>query len=202
MYFSRKKDVADGMDYRKNLIKVPACPEHNSHKSKDDEYLLYVLAAYFSSNDIGLNQFMSKVQRAMIRKPRLAITLGASAEPVDIHDTESGLWHEAFALRINNDRINLVIDHCAGALYFHHKNEKVLGNVKVLSAFFLIPDQVALNEANANAFDLVERTIADEPFFGEHQAVFYYKFVSECSSSIIYMKFYGASKFVAFLSNP
>lgn len=133
--FPEKKDVADGTDYRKNLITVPSCPEHNSTKSKDDEYLLYLLSASFSSNDVGLNQFLTKVKRAMTRKPLLASTLGASATPVSIHDTETDLWHEAFALSINNDRVISVIEHCARALYFYHKNKKFIGNVKVLSAF-------------------------------------------------------------------
>ncbi len=144
--FPNKKDVADGTDYRKNLITVPSCPEHNSTKSKDDEYLLYLLSASFSSNDVGLNQFMTKVKRAMTRKPLLASTLGSSAKPVRIHDTETDILHEAFALSIDNDRVNSVIEHCARALYFYQKNNKFIGSVKTLSAFLLIPDQVDLNE--------------------------------------------------------
>ena len=41
--FPEKKDLADGRDYRRNLITVPSCADHNLHKSGDDEYLLYVL---------------------------------------------------------------------------------------------------------------------------------------------------------------
>ena len=37
-----------GIDYRKNLITVPACDAHNLQKSKDDEYLqLLVIHGYF-----------------------------------------------------------------------------------------------------------------------------------------------------------
>src|SRR5262249_38328640 len=39
-FFPEQKDIPKGANYRKNLITVPACDEHNSKTSMDDEYLL------------------------------------------------------------------------------------------------------------------------------------------------------------------
>ncbi|MDN5882405.1 MAG: hypothetical protein L0H37_08540, partial [Nitrosospira sp.] len=58
--FPEKKDLSSYDDYRQGLITVPSCEEHNTTKSKDDEYLLYLLAASATSSVIGLNQFLTK----------------------------------------------------------------------------------------------------------------------------------------------
>ena len=39
--------------YRANLIKVPSCDEHNSKKSKCDEYLKFVLTAVGGMNELA-----------------------------------------------------------------------------------------------------------------------------------------------------
>lgn len=41
--FPESKDVG-GKDYRRNLITVPSCDEHNSKKESDDEFLMVSLA--------------------------------------------------------------------------------------------------------------------------------------------------------------
>jgi hypothetical protein len=42
--FPKAGDVVDGADYRKNLVTVASCDVHNMHKSKEDEYLRFILA--------------------------------------------------------------------------------------------------------------------------------------------------------------
>jgi hypothetical protein len=68
--FPEAKDTLSGEDYRKNLITVPSCDAHNLARSKDDEYLLHVLAASITSNNVGLNQFLTKSRRAFDESPR------------------------------------------------------------------------------------------------------------------------------------
>ncbi len=63
-FFPEKKDVGhDG--FRKNLITVPSCDEHNYQKSDDDEFLLASVAAVLNNNSVGFNHNQSKVKRAM-----------------------------------------------------------------------------------------------------------------------------------------
>ena len=63
--FPEKKDLPKGFDFRKNLIKVPSCDEHNSHKSMDDEYLMFVLASSPHGNKHKNLHFERKVMRAI-----------------------------------------------------------------------------------------------------------------------------------------
>jgi len=55
--FPEKKDIADGMNYRKNLITVPSCDKHNSNKCKDDEYLQLIIVHGYFNNTVGRDHF-------------------------------------------------------------------------------------------------------------------------------------------------
>ena len=62
--FPEAKDV-EGQDFRKNLITVHSCDEHNSEKSHDDQFLMVSLAGIVGNNSIGYLHGMTKVSRAM-----------------------------------------------------------------------------------------------------------------------------------------
>lgn len=58
--FPEQKDLQPGEDYRVNLITVPSCDEHNMQKSKEDEYLLYILPSTIGSNEVGINSRLNE----------------------------------------------------------------------------------------------------------------------------------------------
>src|ERR1700733_6530786 len=64
--FPEKKD-SSGKDYRKNLITVPSCDEHNLHKSKDDEFLMANVTPVVGNNGAGFVQTRTKLRRAFDR---------------------------------------------------------------------------------------------------------------------------------------
>ena len=43
-------------DYRKSLITVPSCDDHNLRKTKDDEYLMFVLACNIVNNEVAMER--------------------------------------------------------------------------------------------------------------------------------------------------
>lgn len=114
--FPTARDTENGINLRKNLITVPSCDEHNSAKSKDDEYLLYSLSLSITSNNTGLNLFLTKVQRAAQRKPALAIELFSTSVPVSLQNTQTKEIAEAHAITVNGARIDKVLAQCARAL--------------------------------------------------------------------------------------
>lgn len=63
--FPAKKDLK--RDFRKNLITVPSCEEHNQKKSHDDEFLMVCLAGLIGNNSIGFQHYHGKVNRALKR---------------------------------------------------------------------------------------------------------------------------------------
>ena len=68
--FPEEKDMP-GTHFRENPIKVPSCDAHNSAKSEDDEYLLFVLSSHFGNNTVAANQIVTKILRALRRRPHL-----------------------------------------------------------------------------------------------------------------------------------
>ncbi len=65
--FPEAKDLGSEK-FRENLIKVPSCDLHNMKKSKDDEYLMIVLAIIIGNNLYSLIQASTKVKRAIERR--------------------------------------------------------------------------------------------------------------------------------------
>ena len=57
--------------YRKNLIKVPSCDEHNQRKCKDDEYLKFILTSAGGMNELAGSIFGGSVMRMFDRSPHL-----------------------------------------------------------------------------------------------------------------------------------
>ena len=61
--FPEKKDSL-GYDFRRELITVPSCDEHNTVKADDDEFLFLCLAGNVSANVVGQLQRWKKIERA------------------------------------------------------------------------------------------------------------------------------------------
>jgi len=191
--FPATKDVPNQRDYRKNLITVPSCDDHNSATSRDDEHLLYTLSASITCNDVGLNQFLTKVKRALERSPTFASTILVGSEPVEVFDEDTQECQEAFCMHVQGNRLDAVFKKCAYALYFHETNTKFQGSVTVVTGFTLY-NVPSLNSAIASAI------ISAEDYFSQHVArgnnpdVFFYKFEEGEYTGIMLMYFYGKSK--------
>lgn len=190
--FPERKDTTDGKDYRINLITVPSCEKHNSSKSHHDEYLLYALSGSYTSSNIGLDQFLTKVGRAFKRSPSKASTFVKRSEPVLLKRAEEDEWEEGAQVIVEGEKLDIVLDNCARALYFHETGRKFNGTTNVITAFTMY-----LNEefqANVNA-DIAAATAQFEKHEkkGENPNVFWYKFEEGEKSAIFLMRFFSNS---------
>ena len=199
--FPEQKDLPTGIDYRKNLIKVPSYHIHNTAKSNDDEYLLYVLAASAGSNEVGLNQFLSKVQRAIRRKPGVAKKLSENHTAVSIQDTKTSKVSNSVALEIDISRIQDSLEKTARAIYFHHTGKKHLAIVNVVINFILSLNDLSLNEQTQKLIAAAEPILCSQTKYGENPEVFTYRFASTENITFIELTFYGSNKALAVLSD-
>ena len=199
--FPEQKDLPPNTDYRKNLIKVPSCDIHNTAKSKDDEYLLYILPASAGSNNVGLNQFLSKVQRAIKRNPNLAKNLTETPVAVSIQNTETNVWSNSVALKIDICRIQDSLEKTARAIYFHHTGKKHLGNVSIVGNFTLNLEDISLNTRTQELFFMAEPILFNQTLYGENPEVFTFKIASFEKITLLELLFYGTNKALAVLSN-
>ena len=191
--FPERKDTPDGVDYRVNLITVPSCEIHNSSKSQHDEYLLHALSGSYTSSNIGLTQFLTKVQRAFSRAPTKASTFIKRSEPVLLKRTEEDEWEEGAQVIIEGDRLDIVLDNCARALYFYETGKKFSGAAHVITAFTMYLHE----EVQAN---ITASIAAATDYFGRHERkganpnVFWYQFEEGEKSAIFLMRFYSHSE--------
>lgn len=177
--FPEQKDLPEGVDLRQQLITVPACEEHNTAKSKDDEYLLYLLVINLPANETAKNHFHSKILRGIQRNPALINRFTATQQPVIAVDNETGKAFRTVAVRIEDKRLDSALDHIARALYFHHLGSQWLGSVRIQPDFLLQsldPDKGRkLNELGAKMAEAADQIFAKCDFHGANPDVFKYQ---------------------------
>ena len=129
--FPADADSPDGKLRRKNLITVPACDKHNLKKSKDDEYLMMVLAAPAQTNLVARSQILAKVVRAWNRRPHLATMAVRSPRPARLNGQDSIIF------QVDASRFNRSMELIARALIFHEGGFRWRGECKVWSPSML-----------------------------------------------------------------
>ena len=182
------------MDYRKDLYTVRSCDEHNSKKSRDDEYLLYILAMCLPSNNIAKHHFLTKVQRAIKRKPALLESLLIKTQEVVLHDTVNNLWQKSIAIQPDHTRMNSLFTHIAKAIYFLETGKVWQKNVSVLIEFMLSLTNVAQNEHQTETESVINEFLTVISHKGQNQDIFSYQFLEYQGQAMLRLHFYGNSK--------
>jgi hypothetical protein len=190
--FPTRKDTLDGKDYRVNLITVPSCDKHNSSKSHHDEYLLLALAGSYTSSHLGLTQFITKVNRAFEKAPSKASNFVRRSEHILLKRNAEDEWEEGAQIVVEGERLDLVLENCARALYFHETGKRFNGTAHVITVFTMYLDPQFQADINVRVkvttayFERHERK-------GKNQEVFWYKFEEGEKSAIFLMHFYSTS---------
>jgi hypothetical protein len=161
-----------GRDLRRNLITVPSCDTHNSHKSKDDEFLRAVLTmAAGPSSSAATHQFFGKVVRAAERQP---VAYGAFFSNLEVQKKKRG----DRPLQLDRRRFDSCIDHIAKAIYFHTYATKWSLPMFVVSPNFYLGsenEQLVAHEPTIQAVEATKRYLESEPNRGENAEVFVYR---------------------------
>ena len=194
--FPERKDLPPGIDLRKNLLKVPSCDAHNSQKSHDDEFFLYVLSTSFQINEVGRNQYRTKVRRAAKRNSSILGTIASTATPVKYKDPEFKQYVSSVAHELEPNRFNTIIDRLARAIYFCHFKDKWAYNIRY-QAEFLFATANQTDEANLRLREISKQ--ADEwfsniDFYGDNPEVFKYQAIETDHNRIMRLHFYEGCK--------
>lgn len=197
--FPEQKDTQNRTNFRKNLIKVPSCDAHNTEKSKEDSYLMHILPISIGTNDVGINQFLTKIQRAIARRPKLFEQIVDKAKPVLIHDTIQDKWFHAAAINVDESRIHKIIEMNARAIYFHKNHKKFIGKITVHTNFTLDLNNRFINDTQEELFNMSNALLNDSPALGENPEVFSYRFARENNIELLEFKYYGFTKGLAIL---
>jgi hypothetical protein len=167
--FPSVKDI--GEDYRRNLITVPSCDEHNLKKSTDDEFLrAVILMAAVESNAIARHQFLSKFLRGVRRNSRSYSSF--------FSDVGAFALGKKRALRLDRNRFDKCIDHVVRALFFHTFGRRWEWPIVVASPNFfsdITQHQAVPHGPTQRVVEVSRAFLIQEPILGENPAVFRYR---------------------------
>ncbi len=131
--FPEQKDLCE-KDYRKNLITVPSCDEHNSRKSRDDEFLMACLAPVVGNNPTGYLHTKTKVVRAQARNPHLINDTMREARKFNL-PALNGISFPVLVGKPDMPRLCRSLQAVARGLYFHARGTRFTGKVAVIPSF-------------------------------------------------------------------
>lgn len=194
--FPERKDLPPRTDLRMNLFNVPSCDAHNSQKSRDDEYLLYVLSTSFQINEVGRNLYRTKVRRAIKRNASILGKFASTTKPVTFREPNTEDTVKSVAHELDANRFNTMIDRLGRAIYFHHCKEKWTYGIRYQAEFLF----AALNqsdEANARIKEIsrqADEWFSDVAYIGENPEVFKYQSLEAGNSRIMRLRFYEGCK--------
>lgn len=176
--FPETKDTDCNQDFRRNLITVPACADHNLRKSSDDEYFLWVLSTNLLANSVARQQVSTKLRRANERRPALGQAILSDTKDVTVVDSHSGTKHDVVEVPLDGARFQRVLDLIAIGLYRHHFRERWPGSIRVHPDFIGYVDSRQILDGDTDRlalFDAAEKLFAMESKYGENPDVFWYK---------------------------
>jgi len=110
MIFPEQAD-AGGIDYRSNLVTVPACRKHNEDFGADDTYFSLVVSVQFKANSAAQQNFGTKVLRALQRDPGLSAQAFKNLRPAIINGQQTG------AFTVDRDRFDRCVQKITAGMY-------------------------------------------------------------------------------------
>lgn len=203
--FPERKDLSYGIDYRKQLFTVPSCDEHNSKKSKDDEYLCYVLTMSQQINPVGRNHYISKIRRAIKRNPSLLKNFATTAQSVKVMSSQGGSIEKSFSFHLEEDRFNRIIDRLGRAIYYLHYQEKWLNHIRYQAEFLRSAiDHENVDRSNVRIWEMSKEAdclFSNAVFYGDNPEVFKYQAVEHDDSKRMRLHFYANCKLLLLFDN-
>ncbi len=185
--FPEKKDF--GIDYRKNLITVKSCVEHNSKKSGSDENLRQILVASPFNNDVGLGLVRGKWARAFQRNPKYLSQFTSGGKPISYQLTEGAEYQEGLMVRANLDDLDESLKKICAALFYYETKEKLIGTAELFTGFTAYLDE-EVQRASEYAIETVRNYFSEKTKKGENPEVFYYHFKFSEETIVFYLVFY------------
>jgi hypothetical protein len=199
--FPELKDSPNRVDYRKNPIIVPSCEVHNTQKCKEDEYLLYFLVMSLPANEIAKSQFLTKVSRAIKRRPGLMKRLLCETKEVTVHDAYKNEWNQTYAIKPEEQRLTKIFTHIAKAIYYYERKNIWEGQISIVIEFMLSFSSIEKNKSQEKLVKFLDNFLKDEPHKGEHPDVFSYQWCEVDGNIFIRLCFYGSCKVTMAYSN-
>lgn len=194
--FPENKDLESGENFRKNLIKVPSCDEHNSAKSRDDEFMLITFASSMAAEKGSGSLQNLKLKRILDRKLYVFTELLKNSTPVPLLDNKNNAF-ETCIYSLDRQRFMNQIEAVANGIYFHHLKRKVTGKTVVNPIEGFQTTSIQQNHHNAKTKQFAKMLFPDMPIYGDNPDIFYYQVTEDKPEMIMKLVFYKNIEFIA-----
>ncbi|MBK6987911.1 MAG: hypothetical protein KBF92_02210 [Bacteroidia bacterium] len=178
-------------EYRKNLITVPSCKEHNEDTSKDDEYVRNWICMSLGNNGTAYKQFFGKVIKSIQESPGLKAIMFKNAKRVFVED-EKGNKLPTWAFELDRVRFDSAIIKIAYALFYNTYKETWHKDLHTMTDFLVYGDMT--QDEQGALLQSFRGQIHEHHFDGNNPQVFKYKFLQTESEDIheqvLRMQFY------------
>lgn len=197
--FPERKDVSRE-DYRRNLITVPSCDEHNLRKSRDDEFLMASLATVVGNNGVAYLQTRTKVARSFQRNPYLVDEVVKESRSLELPPIDDVIF-PVLVGKPNMARLCNALQTVARGLYWHAKSDRFNGRVVVIPSFVRFRPGSSLSIVQLLCKQTMHYERKEWPSHGDNPEIFSYQFgpVDQYGLTPMVMTFYShAEVFTAF----
>lgn len=169
--FPERSDT--GTDYRKNLITVPSCEEHNLKKSNDDEFLMTLICGHVKNNSIGYIQTKTKLRRSVTNNRHLVDSALKDVKSFDLK-SQNGTVFSILSGKPDMDRFTKCIKQISYGLYFKEFGHRFQGSMVVIYEFekYIDPE---IDEVRATFVSIYDKEVALYPVKGANPKVFFYQ---------------------------
>lgn len=199
--FPEQKD-SNNIDYRKQLITVPSCDEHNQKKTNEDEFFMMSITPCIGNNLIGLYQTRTKVKRAFENKqPEFIkrILNGVKAVTIEIVDGEK---HNVWIGAMDKIRMDKCVELIASGLYHDEYKKTFNGNFTIIYGFTIDQDNI-VRDHKFFINEKIKTEFEKQKLKGFNSEVFTYQFIPEDDFGLTLLKmtfFEGATILVFFVN--
>jgi hypothetical protein len=166
--FPTNKEI--GRNLRSNLITVPSCDEHNSEKSKDDEFLRAQLLLGASDVSHAARSKFDTELRAVGRKPHVYASFIKSEQPI--------AGSSKTLIQFDRQRFDKCIEQIARAIFFHTYSRKWHFPISIFSPNIFEINSLEVAEVPneiENGIDKLRYFLASESIKGSNPEVFKYR---------------------------
>ena len=204
-FFPKKKYLLSGMDYRRNLIRVASCDDHNQAKSQDDLYLLFVILSHYGNSATAQRYFSRKIIPLLKRYPSLLRKFIPGYYPATVHGQATG------AIVLDIVRVRKCLDLIARAIYFRHYEEKWHQPQVIICPAIIEIDGARSQEFNrvVQYIDLVTaKLFSNAQRQGQNPGIFYYQIHretqpgSQAGDKMFTLRLVFYERFVAVVHSP
>jgi hypothetical protein len=147
--------------YRKNLITVPSCDAHNLAKTKEDEYVKFILTFAGGGNDQA-SGMIPGVLRSFDHRPHLVEYFMPGLRPVQVAGNETGQF------TLDSSRFENWLKSIVRGLYFHENGEKLLCEISGIHWGRVCSENFSINAVLAQ--------LPPAKYLGANPKVFQYAF--------------------------